>query len=226
MVIIEFMVYDYYTRNRLLEVLRLELYHSTTQKEIIIAQNKLKKNTRFKYIKYLEYMLSSTYLMKDHNDFIGYYPGGRTQAPFMGIGIYCFDNIIAASSYQSCGEFIQITYSDDNIFLNLDDPETILNIFLLLEEALKSIESKITDKDAVYGWKALLEILIDCVMNEFENCQPSVGLILFVLNYLDFLETPDLIARNFSIKSTLEEDTTNLNRYYLISNMDKIEKIC
>ena len=75
-----------------------------------------------------------------------------------------------------------------------------MNIFLLLDEALNSIESKIRDKEAHNGWKALLEILIACVMDEFKDCQPAVGLIFYVLNYLDFLQTPDLIARSFEIK--------------------------
>ena len=63
-------------------------------------------------------------------------------------------------------------------------------------------------------------------MDEFKDCQPAVGLIFYVLNYLDFLQTPDLIARSFEIKRYSEEDNTVLHRYYLISNVDKIEKIC
>lgn len=204
----------------------MELYHSTTHKEKIISENKLKANTRFKYIKYLEYMLLMAYSIEDSKGFIDRYPGSRVHAHFMGIGIYCFDNILDASSFQSGGDIVQITYSDDNNLVDLDSAESLLNIFLLLDEALNSIESKIRDKEAHNGWKALLEILIACVMDEFKDCQPAVGLIFYVLNYLDFLQTPDLIARSFEIKRYSEEDNTVLHRYYLISNVDKIEKIC
>lgn len=201
----------------------MNLYHSTTDKNKIIEKNKLRVNTRFDYRKYLIYLLENHFLMQKPRDLRGSYPSSKVQAPFMGRGIYCFDNKEDALSYQSMSQVVHIQYSDEYDLFDLDNELKMVELLRKLETASDHLEDKIINKEALTGWKALLEFLKLCIIEEFEECEPAVGLIFYVINYLLSNDYPDLLAKTFD--NQVQADKIN-NKYYVIINTGKIEKIC
>lgn len=206
----------------------MELYHSTKSKEKILADGKIKiKNKKnFNYNKYLEYILSRVYEMDEPIKLVGNYPSSRISAPFMGHGLYCFDNMEQAQSFQTNAQVLCVSYPDDVQIIDFDDPEVILHFFSLLEVAQDSIDTKITDEGARNGWLALLELLKKAIMEEFRDSQPAVGLILHVVNWLFQYPFPDLLIRSFYVKIGLGIVTDETEKYYLIKSVDKISNLC
>ncbi|MGX7329796.1 hypothetical protein ACWOEC_10825 [Enterococcus bulliens] len=208
----------------------MELYHSTNKKEKIIEENKLKVNKTFNYRKYLEYVLSIVKQFENKPEkLVGNYPGSRTQSPFMGQGIYCFDNYEDAINYQSQSQVVTIDFDNVSIILDLDDPMVLLDVLAALEEVDRKIDSEIKEEDIKYKWHLLCEILIASLYEEFENSQPAVGLILKVFDWfkVNFNSSPDLIVRSFYDKIASDSsDDISKNKYYLIKNSNKIKSIC
>lgn len=196
----------------------MELYHSTTQKQKILSEKKIRKNTSFRYLEYLKHLLDHVTESTSTESLSWNYPGSKRQAPFMGNGIYCFDNVQSALSYQTKSEVIKIQCSTDCEVLDLDKYQDIMNLFKSIEDAEKVLVDKIKDKDAVKGWQSLLLLLKECIMDEFINCQQAVGLIIYVLNYLVGYKIEEII--------TISYDKTAGPKYYIITNPAKIEKIC
>ena len=202
----------------------MDLYHSTTQKHNILNKGTIKVNRRFNYLEYLKHALRSIYLMNEPIELIDSYPGSQTHAPFMGNGIYCFDTLNAALNYQSNAQAVHIVYSNEHNYFDFYDEQNLLDTLFLLEEIRDhSIDSQISDHDARDSWKLLIEFLIACLIAEFKQCQPAVGLLLFVLNYMKKMDSPDLISRTFYHP---EKNDIHHDKYYLIANAEKIVELC
>lgn len=208
----------------------MELYHSTNKKEKIIEENKIKVNKTFNYEKYLEHVLSIVKQFENKPEkLVGNYPGSRIQAPFMGQGIYCFDNYDDAITYQSQSQVVTIEFDDLSIILDLDDPMVLLAVLAALEEVDGKIDSEIKEEDINYKWHLLCEILKASLYEEFKNSQPAVGLILKVFDWfkVNFDSSPDLITRSFYAKIAIgSSGNITKNKYYLIKNSNKIKSIC
>lgn len=162
--------------------------------------------------------------MEEPFQLVGSYPGARVQAPFMGHGVYCFDNFEDSKSYQSNCEVVEVMYSDDHSRLDLDDEMELVKISNYLDELSDIIEKKI-DSEARPGWLNLIELLKLCVYEEFLNSQPAVGLILHILEHFDKLSSSDLLIRSFYDKIGVVGKPKLKKRYILIKNRSLIEEI-
>lgn len=215
----------------------LKLYHSTLKKKEILENNNLKVSKRFNYLNYLRFLLKQSYEMKEPWKLKGSYPEARgRQAPFMGHGIYCFDNKENAVEYQSSSEVIEIDYLSDHSELDLDDALALLNLLDCLSEIDDLIDEHVSS-EAVSDWKFLIDLLRLCIIEEFETSGPAVGLILFILEYFHKKSSSDSILRNFyeevvasdllirSFYDKMNKDVKSKHRYFLIKNKGKIQKI-
>ena len=167
----------------------------------------------------------------------GSYPGsGGRQAPFMGQGIYCFDNKQHAVEYQSSSQVVEIDYLSDHSELDLDNPHVIWDLLDCLIE-IDDLIDKHVDSEAVSDWKFLINLLRLCIIEEFETSEPAVGLILFILEYFHGKSSSDSLLREFyeegvasdllirSFYDKMNKDVKSKQRYFLIKNQQKIQKI-
>lgn len=204
----------------------MHLYHSTPNKEDIIKNKKINVNKKFNYTKYLEYILVNSHWMKTPDQLPGNYTKFGGSAPFMGHGIYCFDNEKDALDYQANSEVVDIHYQNDCSKMDLDDEMVLLSISNYLDELEYKFKEECTDKEALPGWLHLIALLKLCLYDEFKTSEPAVGLILFILCFYKKINRSDLLIRSFYVKIGLVDEEVNKKRYILISNKDKIEKMC
>lgn len=203
----------------------LKLYHSTTQKPKIIESGKLKVNRRFNFQKYLVFLLQQGYEMKEPYQLKGNYPGSNgLQAPFMGHGIYCYGTFKEAEKHQANCQVVEISYSEQSSKLNLDDDKTLYDILESLSEIEEIIDTNISE-EARWGWKHLIVLLKNCLLEEFVESGPAVGLIIYVLLYFKKIKVSDLLIRSFYDKIGVVGKPKTKKIYFLISNTDKIEEI-
>lgn len=203
----------------------MKLYHSTSDKKKILGKGGFSnRKSSFNYNRYIEWLLTNSYSMEQPYEFIGGYPGGaRGVAPFMGLGIYCYDNLNDAQNHQANNEVIEIIYPDENTKFDFDDAEGIFEIYRLLEEIEKEIcSNKNFDKDLKEGWRNLLVLLKLCIIEEFKNSQPSVGVIFHILRNYKKINELDLLIRSFYDKIRVGNKK---KKYILIINHKKIVKI-
>ncbi|MDG4971393.1 hypothetical protein [Lactococcus lactis] len=204
----------------------MHLYHSTPNKEDIIKNKKINVNKKFNYTKYLEYILVNSHWMKTPDQLPGNYTKFGGSAPFMGHGIYCFDNEKDALDYQANSEVVDIHYQNDCSKMDLDDEMVLLSISNYLDELEYKFKEECTDKEVLPGWLHLIALLKLCLYDEFKTSEPAVGLILFILCFYKKINRSDLLIRSFYVKIGLVDEEVNKKRYILISNKDKIEKMC
>lgn len=204
----------------------MHLYHSTRNKEKILKENRLKVSTEFNYAKYLEWLLQQSYSMQEPYQFKGSYPGARRGvAPFMGHGIYCYNNVQDAGQHQSNAEVVEIEYSDDFTQLDLDDENEILKILSYIEEIRKAVDEKF-DKEMTVSWNNLLHLLELCIFEDFKESAPAVGLILHILVIFKKIGVSDLLIKSFYDKIvSVSNKSSYQKKYVLIRNVKKIVEI-
>lgn len=200
----------------------LRLYHSTRVKSKIISENKLKINTSFNYTKYLEHLLTVSYKMEEPIQIVGSYPGAPRQAPFMGHGIYCYDNYLDAEKHQSKSEVLIINYSEIYSELDLDSHLQLKDLMEKLLDIAENDIEKLPDNNSKSGWRSLIYLLIVCVYKEFEQCQVSVGIILFILTYFKKINKYDVVNRSFYDIIGIQGDSKQKKKHILVLNTNKI----
>lgn len=114
----------------------MDFFHKTDSKCIknLLNGNRLFP-TSFPYTDYLEFLLDSGYT-KFPAKSIGL-------PPYLGEGIYCFDSLKGCWEYapednRSYNEVLKLNCIDNFDLYNLDDSETIENLFLFLNVKISS----------------------------------------------------------------------------------------
>lgn len=204
----------------------MQLYHSTPNKKDIIKGKKISINKKFNYNKYLEYILTNSHNMKTPEQLPGNYTKFGGSAPFMGHGIYCFDNEEDANVYQANCEVLEIHYEDECSKFDLDDEVVLLTVSDYLDELESKFSEDDTKLEKFSGWLNLIALLKLCLYDDFKTSEPAVGLILFILYYHKKINRSDLLIRSFYVKIDVVGELENKQKYFLISNKSKIEKMC
>lgn len=196
----------------------MDLYHSSKEKDYIkiIESQNFKIKRKFKYSKYVDHLIDTITIYKNPHNLPGDYPGSYVQAPFMGHGIYCFNNLEDAEQYQSNGKVLKITIKEDTSSLNMDDEDVLYSFVTMLKSCREKIIRDIKDEETKKNYLLLVELIAACLYEDFENSQPAVAIILFFYESLLENKLPDLIIRTFS-KSP--------SPYYLLKNNKVILKI-
>lgn len=196
-------------------------YHNTPKPTEILKRQKIKLR-KFDYSKYLSYVISYT----SADDIVAgnlptSYPKCRCQIPYMGNGIYCFEKKIDASNYQN-GSVITIICKDDIAIINLDDPRTLYETYMILKrEGNKYIED-MTDPESKKKWNLLLELIISSFQKRFEsNSTIIIGVFMFFWQKIMKKKLSDVYKKEFH--DILNPD---LGPYCLINTTTKILKYC
>lgn len=200
----------------------MRLYHSTLNSEEIIKKNQIKPNTSFNYINYVNHILDNSSILKA-GELMGKYPGSRTQAPFMGNGVYCFNDVEKAKIYQSNAEVVIIDCEPTDIY-DFDDPEWLFGTFNYLNnEVTEKITNLYKENESMkFGWLTLVEFLIRCIQQNFKKNEPALGIVIFILNEFMRKERPDLIINTFYDTIELSKGNEIEVKYFLIKNTNKI----
>lgn len=195
----------------------MDFFHNTFTKNKILTSKKIKP-TQYNYTRYINHILNT--IFRDINGEIKIpetYPGAPRQAPFMGNGIYCFDNFSDCEKYQS-GSVLTIEYEDSYNELDLDSVQKKLEIFKLLENEAVSVINNFSDVDDKNAWFLLLEIVRTSFYNNFKDSQPVVGILLHLLYEILNKDQNAIISKKFY--DMIETDKEM--KYYLIKDQTKI----
>ncbi|WP_429966844.1 hypothetical protein [Enterococcus sp. AZ058] len=196
-------------------------YHSTYQKKKILKDDKIKEQ-QFNYIKYIEYILDVLTKQDVEDMKIPYsYPGAKIQAPFMGIGIYCFDNLVSAASYKSQAKIVNILYHNDFTLFDLDDPIVKAHIYIILEDEAERVINEMSDVNSKEVWLLILDVIRKAFYEDFVNCQPVVGIFLHFWYLILKKQSHDIIKKGFYDMIDVERKR-NQEYYFLIKNKQKI----
>lgn len=199
----------------------MDFYHSTYQKNKILRDKKIKFQ-RFDYLKYIEYILDVLTENDLDNMTIPYsYPGAKIQAPYMGLGIYCFDNLVSAASYKSQSKIVNILYQSDFTLFDLDDIHVRTEIFLILDTEAEKVINKMSDVNSKEIWLIILDVIRKAFYEDFKNCQPVVGIFLHFWYIILKKQTHDVIKKGFYDMMELETKGKK-DDYFLIKNNQKI----
>ncbi|MFW3589729.1 hypothetical protein [Vagococcus fluvialis] len=199
----------------------MNFYHSTYKKNKILKDKKI-KNQRFSYIRYLEHILDVLTQGNVDDLIIPYtYPGAQIQAPYMGVGIYCFDNLISAASYKSQGKIINILYQNEFSLFDLDDPSVKAEVYLILEEEAEKVINEMSDVNSKEVWLLILEVIRKAFYEDFVNSQPVVGIFLHFWYIILNKQAHDVIKKGFYDIMELETKRKK-ESYFLIKNKQKI----
>lgn len=196
-------------------------YHSTYKKKKILKDKKIKEQ-QFNYIKYIEYILDVLTKQDVEDMKIPYsYPGAKIQAPFMGIGIYCFDNLVSAESYKSQAKIVNILYHNDFTLFDLDDPIVKAQIYIILEDEAERVINEMSDVNSKEVWLLILDVIRKAFYEDFVNCQPVVGIFLHFWYLILKKQSHDIIKKGFYDMIDVERKR-NQEYYFLIKNKKKI----
>lgn len=178
--------------------------------------------TSFPYTDYLEFLLDSGYT-KFPAKSIGL-------PPYLGEGIYCFDSLKGCWEYapednRSYNEVLKLNCIDNFDLYNLDDSETIENLFLFLKKDFISfLKCKNFEQDVIESYEVLnkswLAFLYDIIFKGQVNADDEKVVFSVILYLQKALFSDkykyDVICRTFSGEKY---------RYYVIVNSDIISKL-
>lgn len=206
----------------------MELFHSTKSpnKFSDVKNLKFKKNKKFNYSKYIEYLIEEADLQVAN--FPGSYPRAPRQCYFLGEGLYCFDELEAARNYQTNATIIKLNLKEDIEILDLND----LAVLEMLDEYLTIMTEFINEKfinepEIKKQYIIIIKILKRNLVANFTEIPITASIVLYF--YFEFATTlkyvsniPDVIKCSFRVN-------TNSEIYYCIKKkanlIDPIEKL-
>ncbi|WDT64699.1 hypothetical protein NV391_06785 [Companilactobacillus crustorum] len=193
-------------------------YHSTSSKN----KNKIIKSsmivpTKFDITKYLDVILPNF----DGTLKVPEIVKGQRMVPYLGEGVYCFDNYNSAASYQVNNDVVTIEYDDKCEKIDLDNPIFLIKLDNYLNEEFDDeLNKKFLDEDVKLGYKVLKNTILYYIYDEknFEKVFPQMfAIIIFLLYDFRNKEEPDVFFRKFSVCDS---------PYFVIKNERKIESLC
>lgn len=195
----------------------MDFYHSTTFKsrQLIIKENNLRK-TEYDFPHYLD-VIFNYYDSNKKIDFLPDVIQGQRQVPYLGDGVYCFDNKQAALNYNE-ETFITIHCDKPNI-LDVDEPEFKLALYEFFAQKLMDVvKEKFYDEDMKQGYAYLSEYLLN-KLYDIEDCSsatkfPYEDFALMLFLYFTFEkhnEIPDVLCKNFPENPYLYYNIVNTN---------------
>jgi hypothetical protein len=204
----------------------VDFFHKTCEKSCDeIVQSQHIKPTCFAVEEYLDSVLPCL----DGSFKFPQFVHGMRQIVYLGNGVYCFDNQIAAYKYGNeqieCPKVVKVNYSDDYSLTDFDSPEVLLKLDNIFSDGFLTKISKrvFDDEDLVKSYKILtkrvLEYLHKIEIEEKEFPQ-MFTIIIFLLEQFANVpsnESPDVIKKKFS-----EYDFP----YFVIRNTEKIKRLC
>lgn len=201
----------------------MNFYHNTMKRESIIKQQKI-KTRKFNYYKYISFIIQNTNISEINEGKLPQtFPGSRVQAPYMGNGVYCFETYRAASLYQSSGSVVTVVCNDSFSLMDLDEPETLLKLYLEISDIGTSCINNMNDCESKEKWQAIQQLLKNWLQNVDEYELPSiVGIFLFFFKEIMNQKLADVVKKEYSAIITHEE----AEPYLLIVNKRIIIHFC
>lgn len=201
----------------------MNFYHSTMNRDSIIKCQKIKKR-KFDYYKYLSFIVRCVNANEiSEGNIPPKFPGSTVQAPYMGNGIYCFETYKAASRYQSSGSVVTIVCTNSFSLMDLDEPETLLELYLKINTVGTYFINKMDDPESKEKWQAIQQLLRNWLQNMNMNA-PSVivGILFFFLKEIMREELADVVKKKYSAIIAHED----AEPYLLIVNEKIITHFC
>lgn len=195
---------------------QLELFHNSRDKEGLLKSGQFRKPI-FNYINYMNYLMDTIHIDSNNKVCI---PNGyieqQIQPPYMGVGIYCFDNYEYALAYNVAGEVVQVLYKEPFNHLDLENPTDQLKIINALDQGEEKIKMLFKEENDQAAALLLLELAKTAFMTNFEKSEPIIGIMLFILYEHVKITKHDIVSKNVwnMIKSRYET-------YYILQNYSR-----
>lgn len=199
-------------------------YHNTFDitKKIMVKTQKMKPST-FNYMKYVDWILENvdpgdTRLVTD-------YPGAPRQAPYMGVGLYCYNDIELARVHDTRTNrtVANITVDSQATFLDLDADDVKDHILDQLDYFDKEYIDNNIQKDDRWFWKLVVNIIKISFYDGFYSQPENVGVMLHIFHNIYPREQYDVYQKHYLTKyDTISEKEVC---YILISNNKCITSI-
>lgn len=172
--------------------------------------------TKFDFSDYLEKVLPSV-------DTVPNLPAqvlGQRAVPYLGEGIYCFNQIEGAIAYPNGTSVVTITYSQTNNSVDVDDPKFLLNLeeFLSNEFMNSLTKGRFYDAETVENYRILKENVLNLLYEDdsSRNCPQVYAIALFLFYWAQRLDYPDILYKKFpECKYT----------YYLLKKLELVENV-
>jgi len=204
----------------------LKLYHSTTQQaaEKIVKLQSIYP-TKFNFEGYMDVVLDNIDIYPDYYDLPTRVQGMR-QVPFLGNGIYCFDNPKSATEYIIDGSVIILDITEMTSELDIDAPETQLFLMDFLDVGFKRyIIQRMFDEELKLSYELLRRKLINFLIFDKGTKAESVCYAIIIFLLVNFYEKSfgeplqaSLIGHDF-----IDGDT--VGKYYVLREITLISKI-
>lgn len=200
------------------------LYHNSKNRDRLLRKEKFDKPP-FDYVRFITEILESIAQNKTTGIIhINENYRQTTHPRFLGNGVYCYDNYPNAVEFSSTGKVVLITYEDEKtILLDLDNP-------LVMDEIRETLENQAEDKikllfqkdpDTLARVLLLVELIKTFIYEDFEQFEPGVGILLFVL--YEYLKMPkdDIVSKTF-----FNMVNSRHEKYYLLQNYSRDKVKC
>lgn len=194
-------------------------YHSTTKtRKAEILRKQSVKFSAFDINKYLNRLLQTVTRNDKLEDIPVSYPGAPRLAPYMGNGLYCFDNYEEAESYQSTStnEVVTVNMVEKFSKYDFDTLQVKLEIYSLLNNELQDFVKTIDDEDRL-PWTAIIELLKQALYSDFKTKPEMVGILIHILREISPKNKYDVYLKTFYVKIKSKD-----MRYILIRNKKAI----
>lgn len=194
----------------------LQLFHNSQNKDGLLKSKQFRKPV-FNYVLYMDHLIEVIHKDTNNNIYIpNIYNEQKIQPPYMGVGIYCFDNYQFALEYDSVGQVVEVQYKPPYDYLDLDNPEDQLMILSVLDSGEEKIKELFKQKDEQQSALLLLELVKNAFMTNFENKEPIIGVMLFILYEHIKMKKHDIVSK--SVYSMLN---SRYETYYILQNYSR-----
>ncbi|MDT7016188.1 hypothetical protein [Latilactobacillus curvatus] len=198
----------------------MEFYHSTTEeaRDAILKNNKI-QITHYNMVNYIDAVLPE--LKAGGKIKLPSSIRGMRSVPYLGEGIYCFDDLEGADEYTPEHDAVVKIECTDKEILNLDATDFLEKLFYFLKfEFDEFLESKWFSDETKAEYKVLKKQAINYVLDlddgDAEEIPEMNAVFLFLIFDLQQKRCPDIVVKKF------EEFEYP---YFAIKNEKIIEKV-